>query len=434
MVAAPAAPHGGLGAPYPWIPRRTLPRMAARGWPTSILTAIGVAAGAGAAQLGLGYGLGIITWTSARDAAGETAWLTSLTWVLWLAAVSTVVGALCADRLGAPDAGGSTVDAPTPNRVATLVEIAWRVVIALSAAIGALVTVPLVAIPARAAHRADTFVPQITAGAYSVVGVIVGLVVAIAALSARAVAANVVGSACWLWALAVASVAETVQSTAGTGTARLAFWQFTSAVPWRGLYVPGAMLMLVAALGIGALAAWPGGLRGDGRVGVAISGAVGPMLVAAAYVLAGPRLSGTATEQQTAYVIAPWALLAGLAGSVVVAALVGRPARPARVPRPAPRPTASSPSVDDGTLTDWTQELSTVDERHPVDSRDDELEDDAYTAVRAYDADRSAYASDSGDDIAAAARPAPTATGRAQVKEPLWPAPAAPERKGRGKS
>src|SRR5207302_1178518 len=83
-------------------------------------TALGAAAGAGAAQLGLGYGLDVVAWTPARDTAGETAWLASLTWVLWLAATSAVLGAVLADRMFAPR---STVD--RSGFVAGLVEAAW---------------------------------------------------------------------------------------------------------------------------------------------------------------------------------------------------------------------------------------------------------------------------------------------------------------------
>ncbi|MFD0583376.1 hypothetical protein [Dactylosporangium darangshiense] len=83
--------------------------MAARSWGTSIFTAIGVAAGAGAAQLGLGYGLGIIAWQPTGSSA--TVWVSSLAWVTWLAASSTVIGAVCADRL----AGAGAPSRPTPT-------------------------------------------------------------------------------------------------------------------------------------------------------------------------------------------------------------------------------------------------------------------------------------------------------------------------------
>src|SRR5882757_4836432 len=75
------------------------PGMATRGWGGSIAIAIGVAAGAAAAQLGVAYGLGTMAWTSATDAAGERDWLASLAWTTWIAAASTVLGAVVADRL-----------------------------------------------------------------------------------------------------------------------------------------------------------------------------------------------------------------------------------------------------------------------------------------------------------------------------------------------
>ena len=242
--------------------------MAARGWAGSVLTATGVAAGAAAAQLGLGYGLGIIAWVPATDPAGQSVWLSGLTWVLWIGATSTAVGALTADRLS----GRSTVDG---GRLAGVVDVAWRIVIALAATIGALLTVPLAAVPARNLHRTDTFAPQVTAGVYAAVGVLLGLLVAVAALGSRAITANVLASASWLWALAVVAVIDQVRAGHGPGTAQLAIWQFTSGGWWRNLYIPGALLTFLVALVIGVLAAWPAGRRGDNRAGVALSGAVG---------------------------------------------------------------------------------------------------------------------------------------------------------------
>src|SRR5256885_14991587 len=81
--------------------------MAARGWGGSIALAVGVAAGMAAAQLGVVYGLGIMAWTGATDPAGESAWLASLAWTTWIAATSTVVGAVVADRLSAGGAGSA---------------------------------------------------------------------------------------------------------------------------------------------------------------------------------------------------------------------------------------------------------------------------------------------------------------------------------------
>jgi hypothetical protein len=198
----------------------------------------------------------------------------------------------------------------------------WRLTIAVASAIGALITVALVAVPARTAPRADNFAPQLVAGGYAAIGVIIGLFVAYGALSARAVAANVIATVSWLWALAVAAVIDGVIAGRGLATAQLGVWEFADHGPWfRNLYVPGMLLSLTAALAFGILAAWPAARRGENRVGVAISGAVGPLLVAAAYFLAAPRMVGIRAEQLSAYLLAPYAVIAGLAGSVLISAL-----------------------------------------------------------------------------------------------------------------
>jgi hypothetical protein len=57
-------------------------------------------------------------------------------------------------------------------------------------------------------------------------------------------------------------------------------------------------------------------------VGIALSGAIGPLMVAAAYLLTAPRLVGVrANAQISAYLTAPYAVIAGLAGSVLVVVL-----------------------------------------------------------------------------------------------------------------
>ena len=55
-------------------------------------------------------------------------------------------------------------------------------------------TVALVAVPARAAERADTFSPQTIAAGYAVLGVLVGLVIAFWSTSSAPVAANVIAT------------------------------------------------------------------------------------------------------------------------------------------------------------------------------------------------------------------------------------------------
>src|SRR5258705_13790046 len=89
--------------------------MAARGWGGSIALAVGVAAGSAAAQLGVGYGLGVLLWTPDLDVVGQSTWLASLAWTTWIAATSTILGAVVADRLSA---GGGR--APPPPRHPTV--------------------------------------------------------------------------------------------------------------------------------------------------------------------------------------------------------------------------------------------------------------------------------------------------------------------------
>lgn len=298
-----------------WV-ARTLRGMAARSWAGSSITAVAVAAGAGAAQLGIGYGLGIVAWLPDSNLDdGRVPWLASLAWVVWIAATSTVLGAITAHWLaGRGDTG------PLDG----LLLGAWRATLVFGAAIGALLVVPLVAVPARIAETPDNFAPEWTAAGYATLGLIIGLVVAVGALTARAVAANVVASVGYLWVLAVFSVIQSLRRGDGSVVAQLAFWEFNDGPEVRGFYLPGVVVMLLMAVAIGFLAAWRSGRRGDSRVGVAISGAVGPLLVAAAYLLAAPQFAGEDNvdiSQWSAAMFAPYAVIAGLAGSVLVAAI-----------------------------------------------------------------------------------------------------------------
>ncbi|MFB9450817.1 hypothetical protein Dvina_00220 [Dactylosporangium vinaceum] len=465
--------------------------MAARSWATSIFTAIGVAAGAGAAQLGLGYGLGIISWQPTGNSA--TVWVSSLAWVAWLAATSTVIGAVCADRLAG--AGARVPDSDSrfgPDSVAgQALIIAWRVVVALAAAVGSLIIVPLVAIPSRT-PRPDNAAPYFTAGGYAITGLIVGLLVAIAALAARAIAANIIASAAWLWTLGVVAVADVVHANGDTTTAaQLGTWQFTDATWINGMVnLPGALLMILVALVIGALAAWPAARRGEHRVGVAVSGLTGPLLVAIAYFLAMPAL-GEHDQHLSAFVIAPYAVLAGLAGSVIVSSIGPRGSRAeARASRKAAAAERDARSA--AHYSEWTAALADAgeaetrrrdsDDDAPITTSSDswakepvavgaasvtstdldsatDLESDAYAPSRAYgksepagrtytsDAANRAYAEDTEPDEPAPAKAdtKPAGTGTAKVTPavaPLWPTEPAPDEtkpprgrgRGRGKS
>ncbi|WP_328651592.1 hypothetical protein OG598_26820 [Micromonospora sp. NBC_00330] len=373
--------------------------MARQGWGVSIATAIGVAAGAGAAQLGFGYGLGVITWTPTDAGATDTAWADGLAWATWLAASSTVLGAVCAQRLHQRNAPAKTVisphdgfarregpqlddrrpehespvDGPSPAVDTTSPVVAGtpppvaepplhdrggllrRVALALGAGLGGLVTVLLIAVPARVATGADTGAPQRTAAVQATLGILIGVLVAIWALRSRAAAVNVTATAAWLWLLAVISVIDGVRVGRGLTGAQLGTWQFDPdhARYWIGgqLYWPGALLALVPALLIGVLAARRSARSGGHRVGAAASGAAGPMLVALAYLTTLPHWSTLGPAQLSTQLIAPYAVIAGIGGSVLAARLGERSERnrPAEQGRSAelsavPRDTVADPA------------------------------------------------------------------------------------------
>ncbi|MEV6303705.1 Hansenula MRAKII killer toxin-resistant protein 1 [Actinoplanes sp. NPDC051861] len=309
--------------------------MSDRGLTAQAGAAAGIAAGAGAAQLGLGYGLGVIAWP-VTAAEAESVWLGSLGWATWITASATVLGAVIAGRLQ---------PAP-PGRWRVL----WRFVLAASSALGALVSVALVALPARSAVRADTLSPQVVAGGYALAGLLAGLVVAFWAVSSSPVAANLIGTALWLWALAIAGVAAELASGRDFAT-YLTSWQFAESVsPMRygGIYWPSALLTLVAAFVIGLAASWPAARRGELGLGTAISGAVGPLLVAFSFLLLAPQLTAAMGPLQSAYLIAPYAVLAGLGGSALTVTVEqARRNRQQRVARPAAGALPSGSSDDE---------------------------------------------------------------------------------------
>lgn len=294
-------------------------------------TAAGVAAAVGAAQLGLGYGMDIISWAPDADGLSSEAWIASLTWATWIAATSAIAGAIVADRLSTP------AGAPTGDRVTSML---WRLVLATAAALGAGVAVALVAVPSRVAVVAETSAPQAVAAGYAVLGVIVGLIVAVGALTARAVAANLIATAAWLWLLAIVAVVDGVLAGEDWSRVPLAFWEFTAADPWfRNIFLPDAGLALGAALVIGALAALPAARRGDHPIGVVVSGTAGPLVLTAAYLLAQPDLVGADAVDLSRHLVAPYLLLAGLLGSLIVSAV-----RPRTSPEPAPDEPAIPPA------------------------------------------------------------------------------------------
>ncbi|HEY8474741.1 MAG TPA: hypothetical protein VIL37_19240 [Natronosporangium sp.] len=324
--------------------------MVLRGWGGSVATAAGVAAAVGAAQLGLGYGMDIISW--APDSSGQlssTAWIASLTWASWIAASSAIAGALVADRLTAPvDRPGPPVGDPGSPAGDRVSGILWRLVLATAAALGACLAVLLVAVPARVAEVAETSAPQAVAAGYAVVGVLVGLAMAVAALTARAVATNLIATAAWLWLLAIVAVVDGVIAGRDWARVPLAFWEFTTTEPaFRNFLLPDVGLALGAALVIGALAALPAARRGDHPIGVVVSGAAGPAVLAAAYLLAQPDLSGADPVDLSRHLATPYLLVAGLVGSLLVSAVRPRSRPDAAVESPAIPPAREPASASE---------------------------------------------------------------------------------------
>jgi hypothetical protein len=267
-------------------------------------SAAGIAAGVGAAQLGLGYGLGTLVWP-ATASADDSVWLGSLGWATWIAAGATAFGALGAARLG------GTVRPGGP----------WRLTLAAAAAVGAVLTVALVAIPAGDTVRVDTFSPLVLAAGYTIIGILLGLPIAYWAIVSRPVATNLLATASFLWVLAV--VAVTAGLISGRSVpAYLTSWQFAGGTRWYGTFAwPDSALILLAALIVGGLAAWPAVRDGRLEIDTAVSGAAGPLLVAAVYLVQAPELGAAPGPIGSAYLTAPYAVVAGLGGSAAAVAI-----------------------------------------------------------------------------------------------------------------
>lgn len=292
----------------------------------SIATAIGVAAAAGAAQLGIAYGTGVITWRPEPDGLAQAAWSAGVIWAAWIAATSVIAGSVIADRLhasrpatAATESADGSGDGPDSDRLTRLL---WRLVLAVAAGVGAMITVALVAVPARDASVVDVAAPQALAVGYVALGVLVGVVISVAALAARAVAANLIATAGWLWVLAITAVVESVIAGRDWSAVALGFWNLQVGELWAGnLLLPEAGVAVGAALVVGALAALPAARRGDHPVGVVISGSAGPLVLAIAYLLAQPDLTSAAVEDLSRHLVAPYLVLAGIAGSLLASAI-----------------------------------------------------------------------------------------------------------------
>jgi len=241
-------------------------------------------------------------------------WHAQLTWVAFLASAAVVAGGYAGSWAARRNGLERTV--------------AVRVAIALTAAVGALVLMPLVARPAGAARPVESGDPRLAAILTVVAGLLVGVVAAFAALSVPAVSGSIVTTVLWLWIVALISAASTLGGGASWADARLGL------LPAEGVWVPLVLLVpaVLIAFGVAGIARF----GGSPPWAVGACGAAGPALVGLAYLIAGPG----GGSDGTAYRCALLAILAGVAVSVTVA-VVRR-----RQPKPVPAPEAAEPAPE----------------------------------------------------------------------------------------
>jgi hypothetical protein len=313
--------------------------MSMRVWVKPLGTTLGVAAAAGAAQLGIAYGIAILLWAKDFADPGQGAWAGNLTWVCWLAATSVVLGVVIGPRVAPVGLPNSLV-----AQLATVV----------SSALGALVTVPLVGIPARYAELAGDSSPAATVVRIALVGVVLGAVVSVGVLLGRPLEWNTLAATGLLWLLALGSVLVSLGRGEPPDTARLAVWNFADQPGWFAVMAP----MLTGALLLGAGLALLAKREGHNRVAVAVCGAPGPLLIAVAYLVAGPGSRPETGEQFLPYLAAPYAVLTGLLGSLLVSA----------IERPAPGDETAESELGTGPVAAIGPGPSGSDDAGPVDA------------------------------------------------------------------
>ncbi|MET9297859.1 hypothetical protein ABZX66_00930 [Micromonospora aurantiaca] len=271
--------------------------MAFRTWGRLLLTALGVSVLAGAGQLGIAYGFGVVRLDGAFVDVSVNRWPAQLVWVGWFAAVATVAGAVLTERFARRD--------DSPGGTTELLSIAGV------SALGAMVVAPLCMQPARAAELGGSVDPVWAAGICAALGAVVGAGAAIAVLLKPPFGWGVAITAGIVWLLALLSVAPTIVANRPLATVRLGVLEPSWLDPEAAQRLSMLLLPVLALLAGGAVgvlarrAEWPPLVGGA-------AGAAGPVLVAFAYLTAGP---GSATDR---YQVAPYygALIAVIAGAL----------------------------------------------------------------------------------------------------------------------
>ncbi|MGK5520794.1 hypothetical protein ACSNN9_15745, partial [Micromonospora sp. URMC 107] len=278
--------------------------MAFRTWGRLLLTALGVSLLVGAGQLGIAFGFGIVRLTGTFTGATVNQWPAQLVWAGWFAANAAVVGAVLTERLARRNGG--------------LVGTGRILAVAGAAALGATVVAPLCMQPARAAELVSVD-PVWAVGICAVLGALVGAGAALAVLLQPPVGWNMAAVAGTIWLLALISVTPSLFSTGPLDTVRLGVLEPASLdadAAQRLALVVLPLVALLAGAATGGLARW----RGHPPLVSGATGVAGPVLVAFAYLTAGP--GDTADRYQlTPYYAALLAVAAGALGSAAAALL-----------------------------------------------------------------------------------------------------------------
>ncbi|MER6753194.1 hypothetical protein ABT235_03290 [Micromonospora echinofusca] len=277
--------------------------MAFRTWGRLLLTALGVSLLAGAGQLGIAFGFGVVRLTGTFTGATVNQWPAQLVWAGWFAANAAVVGAVLTERLARRDGG--------------LAGTGRLLAVAGAAALGATVVAPLCMQPARAAELV-TVDPVWAVGICAVLGAVVGAGAALAVLLQPPVGWNMAAVAGAVWLLALVSVTPSLLSgpleTVRLGVPEPASLEAGTAQRLALVVLP--LVALLAGAATGGLARW----RGHPPLVSGATGVAGPVLVAFAYLTAGP--GDTADRYQlTPYYAALLAVAAGALGSAAAALL-----------------------------------------------------------------------------------------------------------------
>ncbi|MEV4495240.1 hypothetical protein AB0J84_06000 [Micromonospora arborensis] len=278
--------------------------MAFRTWGRLLLTALGVSVLAGAGQLGVAYGFGIVRLTGAFTGTTVNQWPAQLVWVGWFAANAAVAGAVLTGRLARRDAPAAS----TGRQLA----------IGGAAALGATVIAPLCMQPARAAELISVD-PVWAVGICAVLGAVIGAGAAIAVLLRPELGWNMAAVAGAVWLLALISVLPSLGTAGPLPTVRLGVlepsWLNDAAAQQLALLLLPTVALLAGAATAG-LARW----RGQAPLVSGATGVAGPVLVAFAYLTAGPG-DPVDRYQVSPYYAALIAILAGALGAAAAALL-----------------------------------------------------------------------------------------------------------------